>query len=93
MSTTIALYEGPSAQYVALDPDSADALARLGVTKVTFLADSGGIAVVLEGWAFDVHNAAEAAAVAVRGDGDRPRILFPVSETSVHHVDRKGAPT
>lgn len=90
---TIALYEGPSAQYVALDPDSADALARLGVTKVTFLAGAGGIAVVMEGWAFDAEHAADAAAVAVRGHGGAPRILYPLSDIAVHHVDRKGVPT
>ena len=34
-------------------PAAAEALAALGITRVSLLADPTGIGVVLEGWAFD----------------------------------------
>jgi hypothetical protein len=89
----IAFFEHGTGGDVALGPAAADGLARLGITSVTVLADSAGVAVVMEGWAFDPRDAAQAADVAARGAGPPPRILYPLSDTSVRPADRKGAPT
>lgn len=93
MTMAIAFYEHGTNPDVAVGPGTAGALARLGVTSVNILADSTGVAVVMEGWAFDPRSAEQAAAAAARGTGGRPRILYPLSDISVRPVDRKGVPT
>ena len=67
----------------SVDAATARKLARLGVTSVTVLGDEGGIAVVLEGWAFDPTVAgADAAAIVSCGRG-RVRTLHPLLQAAV----------
>lgn len=92
MTMAIAYYETDTAGDVALGAAAAEALARLGVTSVSVLADSDGVAIVMEGWAFDSGTAQQAAAVAAPG-AERPRILYLRSDTSVRPAGPKGAGT
>jgi hypothetical protein len=65
-----------------LGPTEADELARLGVTSVTVLRDTSLAGLVLEGWAFDPHDARRAAA-AVVGARARLRFLQPLVQMAV----------
>ena len=47
------LVGGREAGQPVVGPAAAAALAALGITRVSLLADPTGIGVVLEGWAFD----------------------------------------
>ena len=54
------LVAGPETAEPVVGPEAAERLARLGVTRVSLLADRSGVGVVLEGWAFDPANIDEA---------------------------------
>jgi hypothetical protein len=65
-----------------IDAEAAEALARLGVTTVSFARDHETIAVILDGWAFD--PGARDAALAALGVEDRDvRTLQPVMHMAV----------
>jgi hypothetical protein len=66
MARMVVLHDAVSGAGVA-DATTAGALARLGVTSVTVLGDEDGIAVVLEGRAFDPPVAGAEAAAIVTG--------------------------
>ncbi len=65
-----------------IDPAAATELSGLGVTSVTVVGDEEGLAVVVEGWAFDAHAGDQAAEI-VAGDRARARILRPILHTRV----------
>lgn len=69
---------------VGSDSEVAEKLADLGVTTVSVFRDERTIAVVLEGWAFDLDRSAEAAARLVAGDPKAVRVLRPVVESVLH---------
>ena len=67
-------------------------LARLGVTNVALVRDEQTVGVVLEGWLFDPHCSAAAAAAAV-GAAPAVRTLHPVMQLAVASaslVERSG---
>jgi hypothetical protein len=68
---------------VALGADSARRLATLGVTRVAVLQDEGGLAVALEGWAFDAARWADSALEIVASGSGETRTLHQVAEVSV----------
>ena len=68
---------------VALGPDAASRVARLGVTSIGLVRDQEGVGVVLEGWAFDPASSEEEALAAIAGGGSA-RVLHPVAQLSVH---------
>ncbi len=47
------LVGGPDAGQPVVGPGAAQLLAALGINRLSLLEDPSGIAVVLEGWAFD----------------------------------------
>jgi len=57
-------------------------LARLGVTSVALLRDTSVASLVLEGWAFDPHDAPQAAC-AVGGVREDVRLLQPLMQLAV----------
>jgi hypothetical protein len=82
MARMVVLHDAVSGAGVA-DATTAGALARLGVTSVTVLGDEDGIAVVLEGWAFDPPVAGAEAAAIVTGGRGHVRILRPLLQAAV----------
>ena len=70
----------------AFGPAVARELAALGVTSVSVLCDEQTTAVALEGWAFDTHRSAEAAARIVAADPAAVRVLRPVVESALHRA-------
>jgi hypothetical protein len=85
MATMLVLYDQASEAGI-FDAATAGALARLGVTSVTVLGDEDGVAVVLEGWAFDPAVAGAEAAEIVTGGRGHVRILRPLLEAAVSTV-------
>jgi hypothetical protein len=65
-----------------LRPAALEQLAELGVTSVSLLRDGSTAGLVLEGWAFDVERAADAAR-AVAGAGDDVQTLKPLMQMAV----------
>ncbi|HEX3055328.1 MAG TPA: hypothetical protein VHP82_04215 [Gaiellaceae bacterium] len=75
-----------------LGPETAEALARLGVTSVALARDDRTTAVVLEGWAFGPRHY-EAAVAALGADADA-RTLRPVVHMAVSSAsNQEGALT
>jgi hypothetical protein len=68
-----------------LRPSALEELARLGVTNVALLRDGSTAGLVLEGWAFAVEAAPEAAC-AVAGACDEIRTLQPLAQMAVSAV-------
>ena len=93
MTMAVALFEREAGGSFALGPSAMDALARLGVTNVSVLRDDDGVAVVMEGWAFEPRGAQHALAVVAPASTLPPRILYPLSDITVRPADRKGVPT
>jgi hypothetical protein len=65
-----------------LRPAAAEQLADLGVTSVSLLQDGSTAGLVLEGWAFDVERAGDAAR-AVVGACDDVQTLKPLMQMAV----------
>ena len=72
-----------------LRPAALEQLARLGVTNVALLRDGSTAGLVLEGWAFAVE-AAPQAACAVAGACDDVRTLHPIAQGSAVSAAAKG---
>jgi hypothetical protein len=66
-----------------LGPAAAAQLAALGVTRVALLGDGDGMAVLLEGWAFDAHLTDAATAVVFPGAANAVRLLHEVESIAV----------
>jgi hypothetical protein len=73
---------------VALRSETAEALARLGVTSISLARDEETTAVVLEGWAFD--STRSDAALAALGADAGARTLRPVAQMAVSAATSKG---
>lgn len=67
---------------VSLGARSVEALARLGVTSVSLARDERTAAVILEGWALDPSQRAEALA-ALGVSSQTARVLQPVVQMAV----------
>lgn len=77
------LIPSPPASAPVLVPWTAGRLAELGITRISLLQDQTGIAVVLEGWAFDLARINEAVR-AIFPDGSRGvRILHELEHVAV----------
>jgi hypothetical protein len=76
--------EGPM-----LRPSALEDLARLGVTNVALVRDGSTAGLVLEGWAFAVDAAAQAAC-AVAGACDDVRTLRPLAQMAVSAAAKGG---
>jgi hypothetical protein len=74
---------------VSLSARSVEALARLGVTSVSLARDDRTAAVVLEGWALDASQGAEALVALGASDGNA-RALQPVVQMAVSATPNTG---
>ncbi len=81
MAMTVVLFP-VSDEEPKLRPAGLEELARLGVTSVALLRDSSIAGLVLDGWAFQAHRAAEAASVAA-GACAGVRTLMPLAQLAV----------
>jgi len=72
----------PANADVSVGPDTAARLARFGIGHAALLGDDGSVAVVLEGWAFDPEDSADAAAEVI-APGEACRVLRPLAELTV----------
>jgi hypothetical protein len=72
-----------------LRPGALEELARLGVTNVALVRDGSTAGLVLEGWAFAVE-AAPQAACAVAGASDGVRTLHPLAQMAVSAAAKGG---
>ena len=68
---------------VTLGADSARRLADLGVTRLAVLQDEEGIALALEGWAFDPVRSAHRVLEVIAPDAEGTRIFQQVAEVAV----------
>ena len=64
-------------------PEAAERLAQLGVTRIAVLADTSGIGVVLEGWAFDPADVEKAVRAMFPDGAAEVRILREVEHVAV----------
>jgi len=64
-------------------PEAAERLAQLGISRISLLADSSGIGVVLEGWAFDPTRIEEAVLVMFPDGTAGLRILHEIEHVAV----------
>jgi hypothetical protein len=79
----VLLIAGPDAGEPVFGPVAAERLAELGIGRVGLLADVSGIAVVLEGWAFDPARVEEAVQTVFPGGGVGVRILHDIEHVAV----------
>ncbi len=71
-------------------PEVAERLARLGISRISLLADRSEVGVVLEGWAFDPTHIGEAV-LAMFPDGNAGvRILHEVELVAVAAASGEG---
>jgi hypothetical protein len=71
-----------------LQPAALEKLARLGITSVALLRDTSVAGLVLEGWAFDLRDAPQAAR-AVAGARQDLRTLEPLAQMAVSAASSK----
>ena len=85
------LVAGPQTVEPVVGPEAAERLARLGVTRISVLADGSGVGVVLEGWAFDPADIDEAVRAMFPDGGAGVRIFHEIEHVavSVASGDRK----
>ena len=67
MALVVLLVDGHDGS-ISVDPDTADRLARLGVTNVAVVRDHQTTGLVLDGWLFDLAAAPDAARAIVGPD-------------------------
>ena len=70
------------AQELSLGPETLRKLASLGVTDLAFLRDEQTVGLVLQGWAFDPQQSADALHTLVASTEDT-RTLLQLSQASV----------
>jgi hypothetical protein len=87
------LLAGADLDQPVVGPAAAAALAGLGITRVALFQDSGSIAVVLEGWAFDPTSCDEAARTVFPDDAARVRLLREVEQLAVLTAPQNGGST
>jgi hypothetical protein len=71
-------------------PEAAERLARLGVTRIAVLADTSGIGVVLEGWAFAPADVEEAVRAMFPDGAAGARILHEIEHVAVSSASGEG---
>ena len=71
-------------------PEAAERLARLGVTRISLLADRLGVGVVLEGWAFNPADIDAAVRAMFPDGGAGIRILREVEHVAVSVAPGEG---
>lgn len=74
-----------------LGPDVAARLSRMGISRISILADGSGIGVVLEGWAFDPASVGDAVRALFPADGPDVRILHEVELVALSGTGSGGA--
>jgi hypothetical protein len=74
---------------IALGARSVEALARLGVSSVSLARDEHTAAVILEGWALDPSQRAEAVAALGASEG-AARVLQPIVQMTVSAETNRG---
>ena len=86
----VMLVVGPSTAEPIVGPEAAERLARLGVTRISLLADRSGVGGVLEGWAFDPADIAEAVRAMFPGGGAGVRIFHEIEHVAVSVASGEG---
>jgi hypothetical protein len=84
------LVGGPETTEPVVGPEAAERLARVGVTRVSLLADHLGVGVVLEGWAFDPADVDEAVRAMFPDGGAGIRIFREIENVAVSAVPGEG---
>ncbi len=77
------LIAGPDTPEPNVGPEAAERLAQLGISRISLLADSSGVGVVLEGWAFDPTRIDEAVRAMFPDGNAGVRILHEVELVAV----------
>ncbi|MBF8290824.1 MAG: hypothetical protein HW391_1792 [Chloroflexi bacterium] len=77
------LVAGLDAAEPTVGPEAAERLSQLGISRISLLADSSGIGVVLEGWAFDPAHIDEAVRAMFPDGSAGVRILREVELVAV----------
>jgi hypothetical protein len=86
----VMLVAGPQTVEPVVGPEAAERLARLGVTRISLLADDSGIGVVLEGWAFDPAGIDDAVRAMFPGGGADIRIFHEIEHVAVSVTSGEG---
>jgi hypothetical protein len=81
------LVAGPDAAEPIVGPDAAERLSRLGITRVSLLADPSGIGVVMEGWAFDPAHVIEALRIVFPDGPAAIRVFREIEQVAVTMVE------
>lgn len=84
------LVAGPDSREPVVGPEVAERLARLGVTRISLLADRSGVGVVLEGWAFNPASIGEAVGAMFPGGGAGVRIFHEIEHVAVSAASGEG---
>jgi hypothetical protein len=84
------LVAGPETAEPVVGPEAAERLARVGVTRVSLLADPLGVGVVLEGWAFDPADIDEAVRAMFPDGGAGVRIFHEIEHVAVSVAPGEG---
>jgi hypothetical protein len=82
-----------SAGQPAFAPGAIDRLAELGVTHLALLRDEETVGLVLDGWAFDPDQSAQAALDALAGATQAAKTLLPLTQMAVSDADRSAGAT
>jgi hypothetical protein len=81
-TAVVLLPASASGEEPSLRPAVIAALSRLGITGIAVVRDDRTLGLVIEGWAFDPHQSAEAVITAL-GAPDRAQTLYPLLELAV----------
>jgi hypothetical protein len=84
------LVAGPETSEPVIGPEAAERLARLGITRVSLLADPSGVGVVMEGWAFDLAQVDQAVRAMFPDGGAGVRIFREIEHVAVSVASGEG---
>ena len=79
----VLLVAAPDAGEPNVGPGCADLLRELGISRISFLRDDSVTGVVLEGWAFDPAQAAEASRAIFPGMSAAVRTFHEIEHVAV----------
>jgi hypothetical protein len=85
------LVADPETGEPVVGPEVAERLARLGITRVSLLADRSGLGVVLEGWAFNPADIDQAVRAMFPDGGNDVRIFHEIELVAVSVAPREGS--
>jgi hypothetical protein len=80
------LVAGSDVSEPSVGPEAAERLSRLGISRISVLADHSGIGVVLEGWAFDPTLIDDAVRALFPNGSAGVRILHEIEHVAVSIV-------